>query len=386
MGGKMQGVVRRPESSILIIVALLLVSGLGILILPMLVPVADDHPPQMNPAPVVASHLTHSTIVIDGDDGFTVASGVISGSGVLGDPYVIEGWQIAGVGAKGAAILVNSTTAHFVIRDVVLTSNGSGTGIQLIHTSNATVDNAIVSGFYDGIRADSSNDGVIISCAATNCTSSGVYLNKTVNVTVLGCVLMDNSYGIFELGFLVDPYRHFSGNTIAGNDYGIWASLPYLIVTDNRFNFNRIGLRYGGGWATVTDNLFSDSTSYAIMIVGGGPQNNIWNNTYVRNNGASEIYDTAHIQAYDDGANTNWDVGGYGNYWDDWKSPDADTDGIVDVPYAIADNPVHPVAGNDHYPQTVPTMVPEASPVLMAAASVIAVALGHLVTRGRRGH
>lgn len=52
-------------------------------------------------------------------------------------------------------------------------------------------------------------------------------------------------------------------------------------------------------------------------------------------------------QATDDGANNFIDA----NYWDDWTSPDANNDSIVDVPYSIegyAENSdLHPMAAPD---------------------------------------
>ena len=53
------------------------------------------------------------------------------------------------------------------------------------------------------------------------------------------------------------------------------------------------------------------------------------------NNGASASYDPLHIQGFDDGTN-QWNKADEGNYWRDWTTPDANHDGIVDVPYSIA--------------------------------------------------
>jgi len=68
------------------------------------------------------------------------------------------------------------------------------------------------------------------------------------------------------------------------------------------------------------------------------------------------VYDPLHIQAYDDGAN-RWNSSSYGNYWSDWTKPDINTDGIVDMPYAIASG-----SNVDHYPTTFATRLDKVGP------------------------
>ena len=73
--------------------------------------------------------------------------------------------------------------------------------------------------------------------------------------------------------------------------------------------------------------------------------NLFFGNLFIGNNQASSVYNPSHVQARDNGAN-RWNSS-YGNLWSDWLSPDANADGIVDVPYAIK------AGGNmDNYPVT----------------------------------
>jgi nitrous oxidase accessory protein NosD len=79
--------------------------------------------------------------------------------------------------------------------------------------------------------------------------------------------------------------------------------------------------------------------------------NIISNNTFVGNNGAGSTYNQSHIQAYDDGINNSWNsTDGYGNYWSDWTTPDANHDGIVDQPYTISGS----AGAKDYHPLTTP--------------------------------
>jgi len=43
-----------------------------------------------------------SSILIDGNAGFTAANGVVSGSGTAGDPYIMEHWDISAENANGS--------------------------------------------------------------------------------------------------------------------------------------------------------------------------------------------------------------------------------------------------------------------------------------------
>jgi len=64
------------------------------------------------------------------------------------------------------------------------------------------------------------------------------------------------------------------------------------------------------------------------------------------------VYNASHIQTYDAGTNNRWNISGsphgYGNYWSDWTTPDADSNGVVDIPYSIPGS----AGAKDYYPLT----------------------------------
>jgi nitrous oxidase accessory protein NosD len=326
----------------------------------------------------------HDPIVIDGDANFTYANGVVRGIGTVEDPYVIEGWDISSLGTTGAAIHVNNTMASFVIRDVSVSSTGIGDGIVLENLVNGTVEDVTVLNCGRGITLLDANDSAVVGCGVYDSLNEGIWLADTANITVQSCILDNNSYGIRDnlLDRILGYPKVFFDNDFIGNGYGIRTSTSYALVMNNTFSMNDVGLWCLGGWATTTGNLFSDSTSFAIEIVAGAPSNNIMNNTFFGNNGAGVVYDPSHIQAYDDGTNTNWDIGGFGNYWSDWQSPDDNHDGIVDIPYDLADNPMHMVAGSDHYPLTTPPVISEFA--LMPFVTVVFLAVFVLAVSLRR--
>jgi len=119
----------------------------------------------------------------------------------------------------------------------------------------------------------------------------------------------------------------------------------------------------------ISNNIFQGS-NYGLMIELGF-RNEIWNNTFIDNNGAGIIYNPIHIQAYDSGSNNRWNsTEGYGNNWSDWQSPDYDFDGIVDNPYYISGSAI----AKDHFPCAGYIGIPE-PPIFILTGIMIAIFL-----------
>ncbi len=137
--------------------------------------------------------------------------------------------------------------------------------------------------------------------------------------------------------------RSSNSNTIYNNKYIDNYYGIYLYISSN----NNL----------IKKNTISNSTNYGIFI-SSSSYNRIYANFFLYNNGATDVYNSAHIQAYDAGSNNYWNsTSGYGNYWSDWTSPDANGDGIVDNPYKIDGS----AGAYDYYPLTTPVIVPEFS-------------------------
>ena len=65
---------------------------------------------------------------------------------------------------------------------------------------------------------------------------------------------------------------------------------------------------------------------------------------------SNNILNNGSGQAMDFGSGNAWDNGSTGNWWSDWTSPDADANGIVDVPRAVDGS----AGSQDNYPLTWP--------------------------------
>ena len=107
----------------------------------MLVPVIISAPQR-----VFGDTVSHSPILISGNDGFTSDNGVTGGTGSSDDPYVIGGWTIS---AENYGIQISGTTAYFTIANVAIScdpTNANCWGIMLSSIENGVVQNSHLSG------------------------------------------------------------------------------------------------------------------------------------------------------------------------------------------------------------------------------------------------
>jgi parallel beta-helix repeat protein len=95
-------------------------------------------------------------ILIQGNEDFTAANGVRSGSGTSDDPYVIEGWLIDAPGDDMGIRLVG-TDAYVIIRRCEVRSTRFA-GVLLEDTSHVTIEDCRASGSERGFQISESRD------------------------------------------------------------------------------------------------------------------------------------------------------------------------------------------------------------------------------------
>jgi parallel beta-helix repeat protein len=222
-----------------------------------------------------ADPVAHNPIVITNNYEFTAQNGVVSGSGTLADPYIIEGWRID-AGMSDYGIRIHGTDRAFVIRGVRV-SGAAKAGISLGYVKHGTVENCRLTGNWVGI-------------SISYCSFDRISL----------CTLDSNTDGI-HMYFSHD--NQILQNTVAGNDTGIWLDAS---------NKNEIIAN------TVSKN------SMGVYLELGSTQNVIVKNAFIANN----------HNAHSVSAN-QWDQNGEGNYWSNFHAIDANGDGIWDSPYVI---------------------------------------------------
>jgi len=161
---------------------------------------------------VSAEGLTpRSPIYIDGNDGFTPANGVTSGSGTAEDPYILENWDISTANAHG--IEIRNSSAYFVIRNCHVHDGmvGGHYGIYFNDVTNGKVENSIAENNSSGIYLYRSNNNIII--------------NSTMQNNVIDIEFYFSSYNLIEnctSDTRIGPYSN--NNTITNCTGGVRCS------------------------------------------------------------------------------------------------------------------------------------------------------------------
>jgi parallel beta-helix repeat protein len=193
-------------------------------------------------------------------------------------------------------------------------------GIRLHETDGCAVDNnEIHNNTLNGIIVESGSHYInynnITDCITGILVSEG---NCTISHNEISNVEYANSVGT-------------ENNTISNN---------YLI--NNRKNglrfYNSHLTEFGGSNNHIIQNVIANNSKWGLEF-SANTDNNVVQGNYFFLNGET-------CQATDDGTNNLFDA----NYWDDWTTPDANNDSIVDVPYSIEGD----AENNDLHPMTVP--------------------------------
>ena len=359
-----------------------------------------------SPLRVSADLQSREPILIDGDDNFIPANGVVGGSGTENDPYIIENWVIDASSAHG--IHIRNTTKHFIIRNVLVRngypsyngiyfenvqngrienviSTNNANGIFLVSSSRNTISNSTVNGNYYGITfaysslneilnniLEGNRYGLWIDSSSTNTISGniveystevGIVFRTGQSSTVSNNIIRNNPFGIQI--YSNSSMNTISNNTVMGNSwYGIYVeSSTYNTISKNTVvNGNRgIHLQSSSHYSKISNNVVRN-TAYGIFIVssnGNTVSKNIVENStsygiYLSSSSTNNILFRNYLRntnnAYDGGLNY-WDNGGMGNWWSDWQPPthpDSNRDGIVDERRQVTGS------NYDNYPLVIP--------------------------------
>ncbi len=262
-------------------------------------------------------------------------------------------------------------------------SNGSGTGIDVVHGSNITIRNVEIESFRHGlwlshsvnnsicgnrfvnnsrsILGGHSNYSNIHGNSITNSNLDGIWLFYSLSNNVYGNNFADNFRGI---GFCRCSNSTISGNnitnskgdgiqlygsassTISGNNMVANKGHAIMLMESSNYNSFSGNNITGNGFGITLFETSNNNTISGNNIIDNRYGITIYkasNNTFCHNN---FIGNTQQADVYTSGFTNLWDDGCEGNYWSDYNGTDSSIppDGIGDTPYIIDKN------NNDRYP------------------------------------
>jgi len=343
------------------------------------------------------SYDYHDQIWIQSDQEFhdQAAAELWDGDGSEGDPYIITGyffdcetqplrvWHttvywiftdnvIDGVGAvvqcgtwienaTNGAIVDNEIFNRHVGISISVSENflvsGNyihdcwGTGIELLVGSNKTIikDNIIEDIGAAGIYSSTSKDCVVENntisrteslaialigqapnCnisdnTISDCNSKGIMMSQTSNGFVTGNSINDVvDIGIHMNGATESVIEDNSIGYVNGVGIRIVDGDDCLLLHNNIENCTEDGILVSSGTeSAIHCNSIRNVSAYAVKLGIGSSENSVSFNTFVENGVTKQVCD--------DGLNN----GVSKNYYSDWNSPDANSDGYVDSPYIL---------------------------------------------------
>jgi len=300
-------------------------------------------------------------INVESSSGLTVSDNTCTGSSADGIRlYQSNGNRITRndcTGNLGSGIGLNYYSSVNSVDNNTCEAQNGNYGIALISVCNSNVvenntcDNIQGQGVYLG----SCNDNIVRFNAFSNTGDAGISLYDSSGNTINWNTITDASqYGPAAIIIQAAPRNVISNNTCTNSRaWGIYMSSgsDNTVVENNTVsgsNGTGIAVAISNG-CSIHDNLVMDSSGYAVALYFSTTGNRVWNNTFLFNNGATDVWNASRPQAYDGGTNS-WNTSGtphgYGNFWNDWTTPDMDHDGIVDNPYALNGTS----AAYDYYP------------------------------------
>jgi parallel beta-helix repeat protein len=350
------------------------------------------------------------------------------GDGSSTNPYIIGDYDIDGQ-FNTSAIYIQDTTLYLNIQDCYV-HGATLAGIHLSNVINAKLLRDVCSGSPYGIFLDASTGNSIVGCDSSGnsnhgvlisysgfsrvenntfssngasgiysqfsdnlmisnntCSSDttyGMYLKNAFNSLISGNTCTNNENGIYLFS---SSGNTLTGNICTGGTYGIYMRLAdsNMLTDNNCSSSTSVGLHASFSTGnTIQHCSFWSNPSFGVSLVSSSSTNLITNNTFAYNNGASDVYNSTHIQAWDGVGTNSWNSDGsphgFGNYWYDWTSPDNNGDGIVDSPYLLDGS----ASAQDNYPlvSTPATPIPEFGP--MGFLLVLFSSIAFVLSLGRR--
>jgi parallel beta-helix repeat protein len=248
----------------------------------------QDNFPLATAASKLINLISHAPISIIGDAEFTLANGVTGGSGTALDPFIIQNWEINSTAAS-CGILIQNTTAYFIVMNCKIYGNVTGTGIMLSNTSNGVIRSNELYGLGTGAFA-LDNAIFALSYNDVHDTVTGIYIKNSNNGTVTYNSVHENVNGI-----RIDSSQTcivMANNASNNTNKGIFIQTSIDIETRHNTVAGNIndGIRVQQSSECILANNTLDTNGYGIHLDNATGFNDIYHNNLIDNT----------AQAYDD--------------------------------------------------------------------------------------
>lgn len=207
-----------------------------------------------------------SPILIDAESDFDAEHGVVRGSGIISDPYVIEGWQIDVSRdcpeRSCTGIVVQNANASFVIRNVIIRGGIYDNGIRFSGVKNARLESVLVESGGDGISVVASINVTLFRNVVVG-DDRGIFVTQSHDVWVCA-----SSISLGVQGIVVEDASRISllDNILTGNKAN---GVLFLHVTNSTLEGNTITETSFRGIALFNS---SDIVASRNRIVGSGEE------------------------------------------------------------------------------------------------------------------
>jgi parallel beta-helix repeat protein len=300
-----------------------------------------------------------------------------------------------------SGIVVEDGSTNVLVKDnIVFESGDYGILIGNPYGSATSHDiriigNTVYENSPGGIRALEADDCVVNQNTVYDNTLNGIIIESGSHY------INDNNITNCNVGILINNGNcTMLRNDISSVEYGILIGTENNTISENYLTNNeKEGLRFfysisageGGSHNIVTANVFANNSRYGLVFNEKTGGNQAKNNYFFMNGDK--------CQAFNDGSNNFIDS----NYWDDWTTPDANNDSIVDNAYVIdgvtGNSDLHPMAipdkeiphwyiiddtgGNETTTTESGIYIPNPDLVILSGISVIIVAIVVFVLKKR---
>jgi parallel beta-helix repeat protein len=184
--------------------------------------------------------------------------------------------------------------------------------------------------------------GAVIDGGGANSTIVNVAAS---NVEIAGFVIRNGSkgfpfeYGAVRVGNSVDVV--IRGNVLTKSYYGLFLSnSSSCSVFDNTILENYamgIKLTSNSSYNRIIDNTIKNNPTGVLIAQAASQSNVFYHNNFVLNSAQEQNF----------AGSTVWNNSAEGNYWSNYAGPDANGDGIIDLPYNLT-------TGTDYFPLVEP--------------------------------